>query len=1181
LKKEMQFAGGTMHSMSRTHSRSLILVIVVAMAGWSATSLLGQAIYGSIYGQITDSTGAVIPNATITVVDVAKGTSVQVTTSAIGEYSVEHLIPDVYDVTVSAAGFRGATSKGIRVSADTSPKVDLKLEVGTASESITVTTEAPQLKTDRADVGLVLSEKTVSDLPNSGRNFASLELLIPGTQVMGWSQNSAENPQGSPTVQVNGQHFSGVGYELDGAANQDPILGQIVINPPLDAVTEAKITTQDYDAQFGQAVAAVVTAQTKSGTNGFHGDVFEYRKTDATEARNPFSQVAPDAVTGRLIPSAKYNQFGGSVGGPILKNKAFFFVDYQGTRQSLGSSARVTVPTALVQSSCASANVAAGTGGCDLSDYLTFRGPVIGQIYNPRLPGAPAFANNFIPAQYLSPQALQLLAMIPAPNLQVPAGQANNFAGSGSGKQHNDEVDVRIDDQLSQRTHAFGRYSIFDNGISSNTIFGKAGGTGFSSPTNSFGGTAAGRSQSAVLGMDIALKPTLLTDFRLGYLRYHVKTTKYSTSDLASQVGIPGLNIAGQPFTSGPPAFYVNDASGNGGDGLSNFGSALGVDACNCPLLETEDQYQIVNNWTKILGTHSLKFGADGRYARNLRVPSDSNRAGELSFSATDTQSPTLGGGFGLAAFLLGDVTNFNRYVSVSTNAKESQKRFFTYIEDSWRVTPKLTFNYGLRWELYFPETVNGKGQGGFPDLNTGQIRVAGYGPYDTALNVAKSWKTFAPRLGIAYQVDPKTVIRTGYGRSFDIGVFGSIFGHMLTQNLPVLVNQNLTNSGVNTSAFNLANGPTAFVFPAIPSSGSIPIGVGNNAKIRSDPNTFPTIDAWNFTVQRQLNRTSSVTVAYVGNKGTHTFAGDDKSTNPNEPAACLPASQSSTGQTLCFNPNAPVGSLTETSDTDLLKPYFAKFGFTQGLTYYHNGFDTHYNALQITFEQRFSKGLQFTANYALQRATNYGGGEVYKKVNYGRYDDLRNQQLTLFGSYELPFGKNRQFASGAPAWLDYVIGGYELNTSLSLASGLPFTVSYGECGSDVPSGPCRPNGGSGAFPLKLTTYDPVSHSRTYFTPPGFGGAFTRPSLDETGTSPRNAFSGPGFFNDDLALLKTIPIHESIALQFRMDAFNVFNHINPGNPGNTCIDCSGAGVITGMALGAVPRQLQFALTLKF
>ena len=1169
--------------MTYSTTRTRYVVILLALGSLSVASLWGQAIYGSIYGQVTDSSGAAIANATVTVTDVAKGTTVQTTTNSVGEYSVEHLIPDVYDVAVAASGFRGAESKGIRVSADTSPKVDVKLDVGSATETVTVTSEVPQLKTDRADVALVLNEKTVSDLPNSGRNFASLELLIPGTQVMGWSQNTAENPQGSPTVQINGQHFSGVAYELDGAANQDPILGQIVINPPLDAVTEAKITTQNYDAQFGQAVAAVVTAQTKSGTNSFHGDLFDYRRTDATQARNPYNQFEPDPVTRRLLPPAKYNQFGASIGGPIRKNKAFFFGDYQGTRQILGSSAIVTVPTALTRSSCLSGN------GCDLSDYLTANGPARGQIYNPRVitgTGPAPFVNDFIPTQFLSPQALALLAFIPAPNAP---GTTNNYSGSGSGSLHNDSVDVKIDDQLSERTHAFGRYSYFGNGTSSATIFGKGGGQGFSAPGNTFGGTASGRSQSAVFGMDIALSPKLLTDFRLGYLRYHVKTQKYDGEEnLATQVGIPGLNL-GDSFTAGAPGFFIENASGGGGDGLSNFGSALGVNACNCPLLETEDQYQIVNNWTKIMGTHSLKFGVDIRYARNLRVPSDSNRAGELHFSATDTENttdPTLAapGGMGLASFLIGDVTNMSRYVSVSTNAKESQKRLFTYIQDSWRLTPKLTVNYGLRWELYFPETVNGKGQGGFPDLNTGEIRVAGFGPFNTAMSVSKTWKTLAPRLGIAYQLNDKTVIRTGYGRSFDIGVFGSIFGHMVTQNLPVLVNQNLTASGVNTAAFNLAVGPAPFVFPAVPSSGLLPILPGNNVKIRNDPNVFPTIDAWNFAVQRQLTHTSSVTVGYVGNKGTHTFAGDDKSTNPNEPAACLPASQSITGQQLCYNPNAPSGSLTETNNFDFLKPYFARFGWTQGLTYYHNGFDTNYNALQVSFEKRFSQGLQFTANYAYQKAYNYGADEVYKKVNWGRFDDLRNQQLTMFGNYELPFGKGKHFGGGVPTWLNYVIGGYELSTSINWASGLPFTASLSNCSAFTPAGPCRPNKGSGSFPLKLTSFDPTTHSRTYFVPPGLGGAFSSPSLDQTGTSPRNAFTGPRLFNADLSLMKNFPIRESMSVEFRMDAFNVFNIINPANPGNTCIDCtaaSGAGTIHGMALGTAPRQLDFALTFKF
>jgi hypothetical protein len=1167
------------------HTRCRLMLAALALL---PAPLMAQAIYGSMYGQVTDQTGSVVPNATITVTDESKNTSVQVTSNEQGEYLVEHLIPDVYDIKATASGFQTQETKGIQISADTSPKVDLKLQVGASTQTVEVTTEVPQLKTDRADVAKVFDQKTVSDLPIAGRNFASLELLIPGAQVMAWSQNSAEDFQGSPTVNINGQHFSGVSYELDGAANQDPILGQIVINPPLDAVTEAKIATQNYDAEFGQAVAAVVTSQTKSGTNSFHGDAFDYRRSDAQQARNPFTQNTPDPLSGRLLPPALYSQFGGSVGGPILKDRAFFFGDYQGVRQRVGTSARQTVPTALIHTSCLSGN------GCDLSEYLSARGALPGQIYNPReinpLAGPVPFANNLIPNSELSPQALALLKLVPQPN---GSGITNNYTAGGNGVVNQNQFDIRVDEQVSQKTHAFGRYSYFDNALSAGTIFGAAGGTGFSSPTNSFGGSADGRNQSAVAGADIALNPGLLTDFRLGYLRYHVATHKYDgTADLATQLGIPGLNT-GNSFTSGAPAFYMNNTSGNSGDGLSNLGSGLNVNACNCALLETEDQYQVVNNWTKIIRNHSIKFGADLRYGRNLRVPSDSNRAGELTFSATDTENTNLAtpGGLGLATFLLGDVTNITRYVSTSTNAKESQKRVFTYAQDSWRVTPTLTLNLGVRWEIYFPESVNGPGQGGFADLTTGNIRVAGTGPFNSSMGVKTDYNLIAPRVGFAYQANPRTVVRGGYGRSFDIGVFGSIFGHVVTQNLPVLANQNLTNNGPNTAAFNLAQGPAAFVFPAIPSNGLIPIPNGDNVKIRDDPNRFPTIDAWNLAVQRQLNSSISLTMAYVGNKGTHTFSGDGQTTNPNEPAACIPASESSTGQALCWNPN-PVGD-GQTKNPILLQRYYAKYGWTQGLTYYHNAFNTHYNALQVTLDKHFSQGLQFSANYSWQAAFNDGGDyqEIDRAVDYGRYDDLRQQQLTFFGNYELPFGRNRMFFSGVPAWANYIIGGYQLSTSLNLASGLPFTPSYGECGTDIPAGPCMPNKTAARLPLSLTSFDIATHSRTYFTTyPAFGtngsqsGVFVRPGIAQFGNVGRNNYFGPSFFADDLSILKNFQVHESVEAQFRMDAFNGFNHIAPGNPGGTCIDCEAAGsngIITSMGLGSLPRQLQFAVTIKF
>ncbi|AXC15851.1 Oar protein [Acidisarcina polymorpha] len=1198
--------------MRKRSEKVLGYVLLVVAIGWicgQPIAVEAQVIYGSIFGTVTDATGAAIPNATITVTDQSKGTSVVATSNPSGEYTVRNLIPDVYDVKATAAGFGTVDNPGIQVSADTSPKVDLKLTVGSASSTVTVTSEAPQLQTDRAEVGTVFNQKTISGLPITGRNFASLELLIPGAQSMSWQQNNAEDAQGSPTVNIQGQFFAGVGYLLDGASNQDPILGQIVINPPLDAIGEAKIITQSYDAEFGQSVAAVVNAQTKSGTNSLHGDAFDYRRSDAQQARNPFNQSAPySALTSRLIPPALYSQFGGSLGGPILKNKLFFFGDYQGVRQRNGASAQVTVPTALAHNSCLSG------AGCDLSEFLIGRGTAQGQIYNPRVfvdstgavvapttPGAQpqAFANNFIPNQYLSPQALYLLNLIPLPNAPgTQDGTANNYNGGGTGVTNQNQFDVRVDYELREGIHTFGRYSYFDNANSAGTIFGAAGGAGFQSAQNDFGGSAKGKNQSAVAGMDVALNPKLLTDFRLGYLRYHVSTEKYDgTEDLAAMAGIPGLNL-GTTFTAGAPGFFMNNASGTSGDGLSSFGSSLQVNACNCHLQETEDQYQVVNNWTKIIGNHSIRFGADLRYARNLRVPSDNNRAGEITFSATDTENTTASapapGGLGLASFLLGDVTNFARYVSTSVNAKESQKIIFSYVQDNWRITPNLTLTAGLRWEVYFPETVNGVGQGGFADLTNGSIRVAGVGPYNTAMNVQKDFKNIAPRLGLAYQLDPKTVIRAGYGRSFDIGVFGTLFGHVVTQNLPVLANQNLTNAGANTAAFNLSTGPTPFTFPTVPASGLIPIPNGLAAKVRGNPQLLPTVDAWNLSIQRQLTSSLSATIAYAGNKGSHTFAGDGQTVNLNAVGACIPGVQSITGQGLCWDPNAPatqpVAGQATTSNTNYLRHYFAQFGWTQDLTYYHDGFDSHYNALQLTLDKHFTQGLQFTARYSWQSSLNYGNNdydEINRKVMYGRFDDLREQEFQLYGNYDLPFGRNRQLFNNVPTWANYLIAGWESGTSLNWSSGLPFTPSYGECGSDIPNGPCMPNKAGGVLPTHLTSFNTASHSRTYFTPVAAltaqgstSGPFSRPGLDQFGNAGRNSYFGPSFFNTDLSVSKNTPIHENINAQFRLDAFNVFNFISPANP-SSCIDCPGNGVITGMAIGAQPRQLEFSVTVLF
>src|SRR5579872_4345988 len=289
-----------------------------------------QAVYGSVFGTVTDTTGAVVPGATITVTDTAKGTSVSVQTDSNGDYRVQHLIPDTYNVTAEATGFNKVTTQNVVVYADTAPKVDLSLSVGAVSNSVTVTSGAPLLQTEHTDVNVILNERAVETLPNLNRNFTAFELLTPGTTYIGWNVDESQNPQRSQQIEVDGQLPFATGYELDGTDNQDPVIGIAVINPNLDAVSEMKVTSQNYDAEFGKAVAGLVTAQTKSGSNNLHGSAFEFYRWDGLQARDPFAQAKPNDITGRFIPVSNHNQFGGSVGGPIKKDKLFFFGDYQG-----------------------------------------------------------------------------------------------------------------------------------------------------------------------------------------------------------------------------------------------------------------------------------------------------------------------------------------------------------------------------------------------------------------------------------------------------------------------------------------------------------------------------------------------------------------------------------------------------------------------------------------------------------------------------------------------------------------------------------------------------------------------------------------------------------------------------------------------------------------------------------
>ncbi len=1073
--------------MKKRFVLACLVALSLVFVGFGISKASAQAVFGSILGTVTDSQGSAVVGAKVIVTSVTKNTSDETTTNDSGNFSVTHLIPDTYNIRIEAQGFKAYEVKNVSVSADASVKIDAKMDVGAVTQSIEVTSEVPQLKTDRADVDIQFNEKYVADLPVLNRNFTNFELLSPGTQkLVGWSHAATENPQGGGQIFVNGQHFSGTNFELDGTDNQDPILGIIVVNPNLDAIGETKMALQDYDAETGKAIAGVVKVQTKSGSNEFHGGAFYYYRNSDQQARDPYTN-AP----GVPLAAATWKQFGGNVGGPIMKNKLFFFADYQGTKQQQGITNQYTIPTANVLKSCnpATNGSSATPGFCDLSEYLDAYGPVTngihsGQIYDPTTgssvdgSGRTAFAGNLIPIGRISAQAAAVLAAFPTPTV---SGVNNNYTVNGAGPYDQKSFDTRIDYNAPHNYQVFGRFSLDYFSLSGKGGLGALGGAGFG--PGGLNGSSINHDYSLAAGFTKPVGSKWLTDVRFGYFKYN-PVTAYSdaTASPMDGFGIPGLNsgpgIVGPPTTGGLSSFFFG---GNGS--LSGFGDGLNVGRCNCPLTESEQQFQFVNNWTRTQGNHTIKFGADIRYAMNLRVPSDSNRTGILNFDAGDT-SLQGANGLGIATFLLGDVTSFQRFVSTSLNAAERQKRWFFYGQDSWRISPKFTMTYGLRWEIYFPETVNGKGNGGFADQNLGVVKVAGYGPIGMNGNVDNTLKAFAPRLSFAYTLDPKTVIRVGYGRSFDIGVFGSNFGHVVTQNLPVLAQQSIADSNLNPSAsnnrsavFNLAQGPPAFDFTpilgAISSDGTLPLlgPAGNTSpNIRPGIQRLPTVDQWNATVQRQVTPTLNLTVSYVGNKGTHVFSGQGPSYNSNEVAVGPGSNLVTCGGTpvTCslagFSPAQPQAFRRRLFQNGVPAfDYTSTFGYTccaVDLNYNGNDASDSYEALQIKAEKRVSNGLQFLAHYTFSHAYAYDGGyySVDRKFAYGPNPANRNHVFVVNTIYELPIGKGKKFLGDIGRTADLLVGGWQLTNTLNWSGGLPWTPSIGECGLISDAGPCRPD---------------------------------------------------------------------------------------------------------------------------
>jgi hypothetical protein len=1183
-------------------SVSRVLTVGVLVLGLFAgtRSANAQAVYGSIFGTVTDKSGSVVANATITVTDVSKATSVTSVTNSTGAYRVQHLIPDIYRVQAEATGFSKTVTENVQVFADTAPEVDVQLSVGAVSNSVTVTGSAGLLETDRAEVSTILDERAVENLPNFNRNFTAFELLTPGTTYIGWGPGEGSgNPQRSESIEVNGQLPFATGYELDGTDNQEPLNGVAVINPNLDAVSEMKVTSQNYDAEFGKAVAGLVTAQTRSGSNAFHGTAFEYRRSDAQQARDPFANAPPNNT---LSPTL-HNQFGGSVGGPIKKDRLFFFGDYQGLREKTGSSTLTTVPTALALSSCTSG------GPCDLSEYLS-----IGQIYKPssltetdNSKNTP-YPGNIIPAGDLSPAAVAFFKLLPQPN--VPgAGVSNNFATSGSGVFNTNQADARVDDTMGTKLHLFGRYTYFGGNLAGAPYFGAAGGLGYGS--GGFAGTDAFHYQSIASGGDYVVSPKWLTDFRFGYYSIYNNTTGPNSNEaLGNQLGIPNANVGDLSLNGGLPQFNITIPS-NGANNSNNI--EYGTTAN--PTLQQTSQYQFVNNWSHQIGNHNIKFGADYRYGKNHSVTIASNalRSGTYFFEAPRTAGGSSPG-VGFATFLLGDTTTFWRTQTANVNAATSQQRFFTYAQDQWRATSRLSINYGIRWELYTPESVTAAGAGGLLNLSTGILGIAGVGQFNSAINVQNNFANFAPRLGIAYQAYSRTVFRAGYGIVYGQGWAGDTFGDVLTSSFPTQIQQTVSPVSNSAAVFNLTSvedgvqaGPPGYTFPAIPSNGAYVLPDGISQTARPTQVRLPTVAGWNVMVQQEVTPTLSLQVGYVGSQAYHNMFESSPSFNANE-------------QTLAgfgqINPNTGVEYTVPerspfydgTAQSELGVKYGVPHGWTQRIDYMANQATGSYNALQVVVTKRVSSGLSFLTHYTWSHAIGHESYEFLIDPKIGRGNGYYNRRhaFVFAGNYDLPFGRDRQFASSIPGWANQILGGFQLNGSLTIDGGIPFTTNYADCSSDNDVGSndnaCFLNHTGVSFGDHKGSYNAQGHFVPYFKPSPYilqppgqvnnsFGPFSRPAIATWGNTGRDALWGPGLITSDLSLQKSFTIHEGLRMQLIAQAFNAFNHVNLANP-DTCFDCQdtnavgiqNAGTIQGTVAeqdGTSLRRLQFSARFQF
>lgn len=1102
----------------RNRRHILWAIFVLALALFCETRVYAQ-VTSSIVGTITDQTGATVPDVQVTLTNAATGFVRIASTNSSGNYVASAIPTGSYTIVAKRQGFKALQHSAVELTAASTLTVDLQLTVGEEVQTVSVTGAAPLLQAQSADVSALVDDQQMVALPLATRDFTDLVLLTPGAHL-GSASNLQEglNPyamRGGTNYSVNGSVAAANTYFIDGITDRALWTNTLVMVPVVDAIQEYRVLTSNYSAEYGAAAGAVTEVETKSGGNSLHGTAWEFLRNNDLNANDYFNNQK-----GIARPSYHRNEFGATAGGPIRKNKAFFFGDYQGIHASYPITTTSTIPS-LAQDQMVESGNFANLG-------VTIYNPYSTSVVNGATVRNP-FPNNQITPNLLDPAIGKLMTLMPAPQTSAAV---NNYTYNGNTTQSTNQFDVRIDQNLGAADHIFVRYGYDKSRFTSpGVIPSPANSTIPIGPylsTNTNGNSEPLFNQSATVGYTKLIGQNKIIESHVGMIRWHAQITPLgSPFNTAQALGIANINLNAR--SGGMPAFTVT--------GFQEIG-----DNSTYPEDSAITSYQVDGAFTLVHGNHTFKMGImalrhyfngfsafptrgtfdfNGQFTRQITSSSSATALADLAMGAEDSASRNiLNGEFGMRFWDLAP-----------------------FVQDTWRATNRLTVDFGFRWEIDAPP-YDAHNHWANLNIKTGQLIVAGLNGASRRLRNF-DLDTAAPRLGLAYALgaDRKTVIRAGAGISY---VQTDAAGSQLYKNLPFYFAQTVTTS---TNAAPVSTVTQGFPLPVQPDPNNT-AAISTGSPTAWDWNLKQTqMVSWSVGVQRQLASTLMLDISYVGTKGNRLLV------NPN-------INQAVPGST----------SVASRRPFNSINPNLVKVVYRSGLG------QSKYESLQAHLEKRFSRGLTFGVSYTygeyMSDAGNPNGSgnsdwqnDYCLACNWGPTPDAYRHILSVNHVYNLPFGQNEKFANRGP--LAYVVGGWTLNGIWSFHSGGTFTPIWSTNVSNQ-------NGGGDQRPNRIANGALSGNQRTishWFDTT----AFVAPAQYTYGNSGTGILYGPRYFDTDLGLGRKFQITERYALTFRSEWFNSFNRANFTNP-NATVGTASAGVISS---DVAPRVIQMALKLVF